>query len=309
VISVLTPAFNEAGSLPALYDRLSRSLTTVGEEWEWVIADDHSEDATFTVIEQLSARDHRVRGIRLARRSGSHTAITCALHHATGDAAIMLSADLQDPPETIGAMLDRWKKGAQVVWAVRRQQPGERVHARFAGLYYWIMRNLVGMKGMPARGADFFLIDRAVIDAFRQFPERNVSVLALITWIGFRQDTIEYDKQPRAAGRSGWTTDAKIRLVVDSVTAFSDFPVRLCSYAGVVLMGGGAIGLAAALVLLPSLGAGLLLLIAITTALAGVQLLAMGIVGEYVWRALQEAKRRPLYLIEATTSQRQAAER
>lgn len=310
VISVLTPAFNEAASLPLLYDRLSRSLADVGDDWEWVIADDHSDDTTFSVIEALAARDHRVRGIRLARRSGSHTAIACALHQARGDAAIMLAADMQDPPETIAAMLGRWRSGAQVVWAVRRQQPGERLHAGFAGLYYWIMRNLVGMKGMPSRGADFFLIDRLVIDAFRQFPERHVSVLALITWIGFRQDTIEYDKQPRAAGRSGWTTAAKVRLVIDSVTAFSDFPIRLCWYLGLGLIALGIAGGVVALAFLPALVAGLLLLVALTMGLAGIQLLALGMVGEYVWRALQEAKRRPIYLVEATTaSQSQAATR
>ena len=107
----------------------------------------------------------------------------------------------------------------------------------FAAAYYWIMRQVVGMKGMPAHGADFFLIDRAVIDVFKQFPERNVSVLALIAWIGFRQDTVEYDKQPRVAGRSGWATAAKINLVVDSVTAFSDFPIRFCWHAGLGRMG------------------------------------------------------------------------
>jgi glycosyltransferase involved in cell wall biosynthesis len=310
VISLLTPAFNESASLPALYDRLVRSLAAVGDEWEWVIVDDHSDDGTFAVIEELAARDPRIRGIRLARRSGSHTAITCALHHAAGDAAIMLAADLQDPPETIAAMLERWRQGAQVVWAVRRRQPGERLHAGFAGLYYWIMRNPVGMKGMPSRGADFFLIDRVVIDAFRQCSERNVSVLALITWLGFRQDTVEYDKQARTAGRSGWTTAAKFKLVVDSVTAFSDFPIRLCWYMGLFLLILGLAGVVTAVVLLPALGAGLLLLIAITAGLAGLQLLALGTVGEYVWRALQEAKRRPPYLIEATTtSPRQAATR
>lgn len=308
MISVLTPAFNEARNLPALYDRVSHAMTATGQEWEWLIVDDHSGDDTFAVVEGLAARDPRVRGIRLARHSGSHTAITCGLHHATGDAAVMMAADLQDPPETVGAMLDRWKRGAQVVWAIRRQRPGEKAHAGFAAAYYWIMRNVVGMKGMPARGADFFLVDRTVIDAFRQFPERNVSVLALITWLGFRQDAIEYDKQPRAAGRSGWTTAAKITLVVDSVTAFSDFPIRLCSYAGLALMTASALVLVIAVMLLPSLGAALLLIVSMVVGLAGLQLFALGVVGEYVWRALQEAKRRPLYLIEAVTPSRPAAE-
>ena len=118
----------------------------------------------------------------------------------------------------VGAMLERWRGGAQVVWAARRRRSGTRIHAAFAALYYWMMRNMIGMKDMPSHGADFFLIDRAVIDAFRKFPERNVSVLALITWLGFRQEHLEYDKQPRAGGRSGWTLARKINLVVDSIT-------------------------------------------------------------------------------------------
>jgi dolichol-phosphate mannosyltransferase len=144
----------------------------------------------------------------------------------------MMAADLQDPPEVIGPMLAEWRKGIRVVWATRRVRPGEPAHAGFAAIYYWIMRRVVGMTEMPARGADFFLIDRLAIDAFRQCDERNVSVLALITWLGFPQAVIEYDKQPRAAGVSGWTLARKVKLVVDSVTAFSDLPLRMCAYGG-----------------------------------------------------------------------------
>jgi dolichol-phosphate mannosyltransferase len=307
MLSILTPAFNEAANLPALHARLIETMSVVGGEWEWVIVDDHSRDETFTVIEGLALHDARVRGFRLARNSGSHVAITCGLHQVDGDAAVMMAADLQDPPETLTAMLDRWRLGAQVVWAVRRAQPGEKAHAGFAAMYYWIMRNVVGMKEMPARGADFFLVDRTVIEAFRRFPERNVSVLALITWLGFRQDSVEYDKQPRAAGRSGWTLARKITLVIDSVTSFSDFPIRLCSYGGAALMAIAFVLFAASLILLPTLGAGLLFLLSVFTGLAGLQLLALGIVGEYVWRALDESRRRPAYLIEATAGQREPA--
>jgi len=306
VISVITPAFNEADNLPALYDRLLETMRVVGVEWEWVIVDDHSRDRTFAVIEDLARRDPRVRGIRLARNSGSHVAITCALHHAAGEAAIMLAADLQDPPETINAMLDQWRRGANVVWAARRTQPGDRSHAGFAAFYYWIMRNVVGMKDMPARGADFFLVDRSVMSAFRDFPERNVSVLALITWIGFRQETIEYDKQPRMAGRSGWTLARKIKLVIDSIVSFSDLPVRLCWYFGAGLVALAFIVFVVSLVLLPSLGAGLLLVLSVVIGLGGLQLLALGAIGEYVWRALDEARRRPAFVIESTAGAVQA---
>jgi dolichol-phosphate mannosyltransferase len=159
------------------------------------------------------------------------------------------------------------------------------------------MRNVVGMKEIPARGADFFLVDRVVIDAFRRCDEQHVSVFALITWLGFRQEYIEYDKQPRAAGRSGWTLARKIKLVVDSVTGFSDAPIKACSMAGAVLF---ALGVLLIVVGIFVNGAFTLLLAAIITA-AGLQLLALGVVGEYVWRALDESRRRPTYLVEAAT--------
>jgi dolichol-phosphate mannosyltransferase len=306
-LSILTPAFNEAANLPALYERLVETMRAIGGEWEWVVVDDHSRDETFTVIEALALRDARVRGFRLARNSGSHVAIMCGLHQADGDAAVMIAADLQDPPETLATMVGRWRQGAQVVWATRRSQSGDRSHQRFAALYYWIMRHVVGMKEMPARGADFFLIDRVVLEAFRRFPERNVSVLALITWLGFRQEYVEYDKQPRKAGQSGWTLSRKIKLVVDSITSFSDFPIRLCTYAGLALIAGSLVLLAWSIALLPELGGGVLFLLFLIVGLAGLQLVAVGVVGEYVWRGLDEARRRPPYLIEAVAGQAEHA--
>jgi len=299
-LSVITPAFNEALNLPALYERVAQVLRGVGMEWEWVIVDDHSRDDTFAQIERLARVDPRVRGVRLARNSGSHIAITCALHQATGDAAVMMAADLQDPPETIAAMVERWRAGAQVVWAVRRQQPGKKRHAFFSAIYYWIMRYVVGMREMPARGTDFFLIDRVVIDAFCRLRERNANVLAMIMWLGFRQEYFEYDKQQRERGASGWTLTKKVKLVVDSVTSFSEFPIRLCSYAGMAFGVAAIVVAAFGAVLLPSLGGGLLLVVALVLGLSGVQLMALGAVGEYVWRALDEARGRPLYTIEAT---------
>ncbi len=308
MLSILTPAFNESANLEALHVRIVETMARLGGEWEWLIVDDHSHDDTFAVIEKLALGDPRVRGIRLARNSGSHIAITCGLHHVHGDAAVMMAADLQDPPETLGAMLERWRAGAQVVWAARRQRPGDRSHAGFAAVYYWIMRRVVGMTDMPARGADFFLVDRVVIDAFKRFDERNVSVLALITWLGFRQAHVEYDKQPRAAGQSGWTIRRKMTLVIDSVTAFSDAPIRLCTYVGIALVAVGVLLGAFALIPAGPLSLGTALLAAMM-GLAGLQLIALGIVGEYVWRALDEARGRPAYLIEALTGQRAVARR
>ena len=300
MISIITPAFNEAENLPALYDRLVQTMATLGVAWEWLVIDDHSRDGTFAVVRDLSARDARVRGVRFARNRGSHVAIACGLHHAVGDAAVMMAGDLQDPPETLGAMLQQWRAGAQVVWATRRSRPGDRAHAGFAAIYYWIMRRVVGFKDMPTHGADFFLADRVVIDAFRQFRERNFSVLALVASLGFRQEYVEYEKQPRASGRSGWTLGRKITLVVDSITSFSNAPIRWCAYLGAACLAFAVVVLALGIALLPDLGGGLLILMAAIVGLSGVQLLALAMVGEYVWRALDEARGRPLYLVEAT---------
>lgn len=293
MLSIVTPAFNESTNLEALHGRLVGLFERIGDDWEWIIVDDHSGDDTFALIERLSLIDRRVRGFRLARNSGSHVAITCGLHHAQGDAAVIMAADLQDPPETIEAMLAAWRGGAQTVWAARRTPP-----TALSAFYYRVMRSFVGMKNMPARGADFFLVDRAVLDAFRQFPERNVSVLALITWLGFRQALVEYDKQPRAAGRSGWTFARKRRLFVDSVIAFTDLPIRLCGYAGGTLLAVGLIAGLFAAALLPSVGAVLIFVLAAMLGLTGIQLIALAVVGAYVWRSLDESRRRPHYLIE-----------
>jgi dolichol-phosphate mannosyltransferase len=302
VISIITPAFNEALNLYALHARIVETMTALDTEWEWIVVDDHSRDDTFDVLRRLSAADPRVRGVRFARNAGSHAAVACGMHLAAGDAVVMMAADLQDPPETIAAMVERWRRGAQVVWAVRRTRPGDRSHSGFAAIYYWTVRRIVGLREMPATGVDFFLADRRVVDAFKSFPERATSIFNHLTWMGFRQEQVEYDKQPRAAGASGWTLARKIQLVSDSVTAFSNAPLRWCAYLGAVLV---AIGLAlavAGMVLLPELGGGILLIMAVFIGLSGVQLVALAVVGEYVWSALAEARRRPQYVIEASTS-------
>ena len=300
MISILTPAFNESVNLEALHARLTQTMAQLGDEWEWLIIDDHSRDDTFAVVQRLALMDSRVRGIRLARNRGSHVAITCGLHHVRGDAAVMMASDLQDPPETLGALFQKWRSGAQVVWATRREQPGAQTHAGFASIYYWIMRNVVGMKEIPARGADFFLIDRVVIDAFRRCDEQHVSVFALITWLGFKQEYIEYDKQPRAAGRSGWTIARKIKLVVDSITAFSDAPIQACWLLGAALMALGLITVVVGLIVFESLQAAVVVLLGAMAGCTGLVLCALAMLGEYVWRGLDQSRRRPLYLIEAT---------
>jgi polyisoprenyl-phosphate glycosyltransferase len=294
VISLITPAFNEGSNLPMLHERLTSVFRQL--DWEWIIVDDHSRDNTFEVIERLVAIDPRVRGIRLAHNSGSHLAFTCGLRHASGEVAALMVADLQDPPELLIQMLERWRSGVQVVWAVRRHQPGDGSGTQ---LYYWIMRNLVGMSDMPATGADFFLVDRVVIDAFLAAADRHVSIFALMMWLGFRREFIQYDKQPRTRGRSGWTLAKKLKLVVDSIVGFSDFPIWWLTYAGVAALVVALVPAIVAVVAYSGLNAALLLLAALVIGLFGCHLIALGILGHYVWRGLDAARKRPLYSIEA----------
>ena len=294
MISLITPAFNEGSNLPMLHERLTSVFRQL--DWEWIIVDDHSRDNTFEVIERLVAIDPRVRGIRLAYNSGSHLAFTCGLRHASGEVAALMVADLQDPPELLIQMLERWRSGVQVVWAVRRHQPGDGSGTQ---LYYWIMRNLVGMNDMPATGADFFLVVRVVIDAFLAAADRHVSIFALMMWLGFRREFIQYDKQPRTRGRSGWTLTKKLKLVVDSIVGFSDFPIWWLTYAGVAALVLALVPAVVGVVAYSGLNAALLLLAALVIGLFGCHLIALAILGHYVWRGLDAARKRPLYSIEA----------
>ncbi len=304
LLSIVTPAFNEAENLPILYERLSQVLETLGLEWEWIIIDDHSPDNTFEVITNLAKTDSRIHGIRFARNFGAHKAIACGLHQVKGQGVVIMAADLQDPPETLPALLEKWRKGAQVVWAVRHLREGEKnSKVGFSRLYYFMMRRIIGIKEIPATGADFFLVDRVVVEALREFNESNVSIMALITWMGFRQDFISYDKQARKFGHSGWDLKKKLKLVVDSITSFSYLPIRLMSYLGFLV---ALIGLIYAVVIIvnalkgnPVQGWSSLMLVVLV--IGGFQMIMMGILGEYLWRSLDESRRRPMYIIEAIT--------
>jgi glycosyltransferase involved in cell wall biosynthesis len=305
LLSVVTPAYNEEGNLPILYERLSNALVSIDIDWEWIVVDDHSSDRTFTAIGEIAARDPRVHAVRFARNFGSHTAITCGLYHARGDCAVIMAADLQDPPEVLSVLLEKWFAKAQVVWAVRTRREGEKTSTiGYSRLYYLLMRHVVGLKEMPPTGADFFLVDRYVLDAFRQFKESNVSIMALISWMGFRQETITYDKQARLHGNSGWTLKKKLKLLVDSVTSFTYLPIRIMSYVGFLVALAGFVY--AGIVVGNSLAGhpveGWSSLMVAILVIGGIQMLMMGVLGEYLWRALDESRSRPRYLIEATTN-------
>lgn len=303
LISIVTPAFKESANLPILYDRLAKALVNV--EWEWIVVDDHSPDNTFYVLSSLAASDPRIHAIRLARNSGSHAAVICGLSESAGDCAVVMASDLQDPPESIPLLLDKWRAGDQVVWAIRAEREGEDLSATgFSRIYYAMMRNLIGIRSMAPTGADFFLVDSDVIESLLRFNEANVSVLALIAWMGFRQGSVPYTKEARLYGSSGWTFGKKLKLVIDSVASFSYLPIRVMSALGFVF---AAIGLVYAGVVFvnalrgtPAQGWSSLMVVVLV--LGGAQMVMMGILGEYLWRTLDQARSRPQFIIEARTS-------
>ena len=310
-VSVVTPAYNEAPNLPVLFERLSKMMKSMELEWEWIVVDDHSSDDTFRMLSELSREHLQIRGFRLARNFGSHSAIACGMQRANGDCVVLMAADLQDPPETLPDLIREWQSGNQVIWAVRIRREGEKARTLgFSRLYYWIMRHVVGMHEMPATGADFCLMDRRVVNALHQFSETNASVFALITWMGFRQKAIPYVKQARLHGRSGWNLEKKLKLAVDSVTSFTYLPIRLMSYLGFLV---AVIGFFyAVFVVFNALHGhppqGWTSLMVVVLVIGGIQMLMMGVLGEYLWRALDESRHRPKYLIEATTERAEHTE-
>lgn len=224
LVSVVTPIFNEAGNLPRLFRRLAAALDPLDVDWEWIAVDDHSVDGTEDVLGRLVQDDQRVRAIRLARNFGSHAAIACGLDAARGDAAVVMTADLQHPPETIPALVERWQSGTEVVWGV----PGAASVTRLLSsrLYEHLVRRLVGPEALPPSNADFVLVDRAVIEAVRGSDEGRRPIFMLVAGLGFHQDSIEYTRARRAHGMSGWTLKKKIGLATDSMFAFMLPPRR-----------------------------------------------------------------------------------
>jgi glycosyltransferase involved in cell wall biosynthesis len=303
-LSLVIAAYNEEENLPKLYERIARiDWPAIGVEIDIVIVDDHSRDGTPQVLRNLAAKDSRVKWLRFSRNFGSHKAFTAGLEHAPGDAAVILAADLQDPPETVPKLLEKWRAGAKVVWAVRGARAGESFQTKLlARLYYFLMRRYA-VAELPETGADFLLMDRLVLNALREAPERNTSLLALIQWMGFEQASIVYTKEARTAGVSKWTFSKRIKLAVDSFVSFSYFPIRLMSgfgFACAVLGFSYALLVIVRRVFFGNPIEGWASLMCVVLILSGVQLLMLGVLGEYLWRTFDESRRRPRYIIEAS---------
>lgn len=300
-LSIVTPAYNESKNLPVFYQQLHEVLAKEEIDWEWIIVDDCSADNTSDVIASLAAKDQRVRGFRLARNYGSHKAATCGLNHCQSACAVVMASDLQDPPEHIPALVKKWQDGARVVWAARREREGQKKSSlAFSHLYYVIVRRFLGLKNLPATGADFYLLDRSVSVALQQFPEKTGNLVLLIAWMGFSQARIEYDKKERLYGQSGWSLAKKINLVIDSVTTFSSMPLRIMTLIGVAT---SFLGFLFTIHLVHNLivgnpPAGWTSIMCVMMLIGGTQMGMLGVIGEYLWRALEESRNRPAYVVE-----------
>ena len=301
MISIIIPAFNEEKNLIELHQRLSAVLAKIPTQvFEILFIDDASTDNTPAILKGLCERDKRVSFIRFARNGGSHAALSCGLHACRGDAAIVLAADLQDPPEIINNMLNQWQGGAKIIWGIRSKREGEGALTKICSqCYYRLINSLTNVK-LPPMGADVFLADRVVVDRFREVKEKHTSVFMVLAWLGFKQSSFEYVKGSRHAGVSKWTLGKKIKLALDSVLAFSDVPVRAISFLGVFT---ALLGFFYALAITWNYFnghpvEGWSILMAVVLIIGGVQMIMFGILGEYLWRTFDESRQRPRYVIE-----------
>jgi glycosyltransferase involved in cell wall biosynthesis len=300
--SVVVPFLDEEDNLPALYERLAQTLEGGPESFEILFVDDGSRDGGARWAAACAARDPRVKLLRLSRNFGHQIAITAGMDHAEGDAVVIMDADLQDPPEVVPELLQRWREGYEVVYAVRSERQGESLAKRLlAALFYKTFRRMASVD-MPLDSGDFRLVDRTVVDALRQVRELHRFVRGLTCWVGFSQCAIQYTRAPRRAGRTKYPLWTSVHLAWDAITSFSGLPLRWMTAIGLVVSLAGMVQAARVVVdrlLYPgSMERGWASLVALMLFLGGVQILSLGLIGQYVGRIFEETKKRPLYFVK-----------
>jgi len=303
-LSIVVPCFNEQDSLPEFHRRMSAAAGAAGEAYEIVFVDDGSTDRTWEVLRALGATDPTVVAVKLSRNHGHQLALTAGLTQCRGERVLVIDADLQDPPELLGAMLAMLDAGADVVYGQRRSRAGEtRFKTATAAVFYRLLRRLVEID-IPLDAGDFRLMSRRALDVLNAMPEHHRFIRGMVSWIGLRQVPILYDRDARYAGETKYPLRKMIRFALDAITGFSVAPLRLASVLG---------GVAAALSLLLmiyTLGSWLLghttpgwtSLSSIVLLIGSVQLMVLGIIGEYLGRLYIEVKRRPLFVIETVVA-------
>jgi dolichol-phosphate mannosyltransferase len=304
LITIVVPVLNERDNLRAFYDAVNDVLRSLGDyDWEFVFVDDGSRDGSFDILRGLGASDPRVRAIRFPRNFGSHVAIAAGLDHSRGDAAVIMAADLQDPPPLIREFVGRWLEGYDVVWGARTGRDDGRLRSWGMSMFYRLVRRFA-IPTYPKGGTgSFCLIARPVMDAFRQMNERNRLTFGLIAWAGFRETQVPYHRPRRLVGSSSWTAGKMLKAAVDTFVSFSSLPIRAISYFGLFVSAlsflFGFYVLVNKLVYGTHVEGWTSVMLAVLL-LGGVQLVMIGVLGEYLWRVLDEARGRPLYIVERT---------
>ncbi|MCW1969965.1 MAG: glycosyltransferase family 2 protein [Anaerolineae bacterium] len=304
IFTIIAPVHNEEPVLDELHRRVAEVMSQTGEgpdSWELVLVDDGSTDRSAEIMAALNRKDPRVKGISLSRNFGFQVAVTCGLDHAQGDAVILIDADLQDPPEVILQMIEKWREGYDVAYGVRGEREGETWFKKTSASYFYRLIHSITSVKIPVDTGDFRLMDRKVVDAIRQLPEKHRFLRGMVSWVGFRQIGVVYRRHPRYAGNTKFTLRKMVKFATDAITSFSYVPLQLATWAGFAIAGLGL--LAIVVVILGRLSGaaefrGQATTLVSVLFLGGIQLVCLGILGEYLGRIYDEVKGRPLYLIQ-----------
>jgi dolichol-phosphate mannosyltransferase len=308
IFSIIAPVYNENEVLPELVTRVREVMDTTGESWELVLVDDGSTDGSTQSIREFGKQDQRVRPVIFARNFGHQLAVTAGLDYSRGQAVVIIDADLQDPPEVILDLIAKWREGYEVVYAVRAEREGESWFKLFtASLFYRIIYSITDVD-IPMDTGDFRLLDRKVVNVIGQMRERHRFLRGMSVWVGFHQTGVEYRRSARYAGETKYPFNKMFKFALDAVTSFSYFPLQVATYLGFISAGLSI--LAIPIVIASRLAGSQAFFGQATTLIAvlflgGVQLISLGILGEYIGRLYDEAKGRPLYIVtEAPGSDR-----
>ncbi len=296
--SVIAPIFNEAANLPELYRRICEVMDQTQEPWELILVDDGSKDGSTDQIRSLGHQDPRVRPVIFARNFGHQIAVTAGLDYSRGQAVAIIDADLQDPPELILEMIAKWREGYQVVYAVRTEREGETWFKKFtASLFYRLIYRITDVK-IPLDTGDFRLMDRKVVNVMKGMRERHRFLRGMAAWVGFKQIGLPYKRSARFAGETKYPFRKMFRLALNAVTGFSYFPLQVATYVGFTAAGVAILAIPVVIILrlLTNAAIGQATTLISVLFLGGVQLISLGILGEYIGRIYDEVKGRPLYI-------------
>jgi len=297
LLSVVAPVYNEQELVKTFVERTCAAVADYA--FELVIVNDGSSDDTAALLDQMAREDPRVRVVHLSRNFGHQAALTAGLEHAVGDVVAMIDADLQDPPELIPSMIERWVKGADVVYAVRRQREGETAFKLATASWFYKLFDKLAQVDLEPNSGDFRLLDRRALDALLAMTERSRFLRGMTVWVGFTQTAVHYERDARHAGETKYTLRKMLRFSLDAIASFSHLPLQLATYFGMLFAGLAFVAIPVVIILrivgsyLPGFGS---ITIAILL-LGGIQLMAIGVIGEYVGRIYDEVKHRPLYIV------------